>query len=371
MPHKNTIDVFNGDADGLLARHQFRLTYPVALEQVTLVSGVKRDIALLGHVVKMQSVPCEDNIQVFDISYDRNAVAVDALLATGARITYFDHHRASRLRSQPHLTACIDESPDTCTSLLVDRHCSGAHRLWAIAAAFGDNLSAVARRLSRDANLLPAQEAQLRLLGECINYNAYGESVEDLHYPPATLAVLLAPYASPFDFIEHEDVLSRLKTGYESDMAKALALNALQASNVAAIFLMPDASWARRVSGAFANHLVHAFPDRAHAVLTTNGRVRRRSVFVRPPRSPGMPRKWPPGLPTVAVARSRRESSCFRSINWRRCLLNWKKLTVEGAGIRNKVLAARTRTGKHSYLGAIQSDVDFGSSLFQGWLGRI
>ncbi len=270
MHRHNTIDVFNGDADGLLARHQFRLSHPAAREHVTLITGVKRDIALLDRVLATQAVQYEDDIQVFDISYDRNAIAVDSLLAIGARITYFDHHRASLLRPQPHLLSYIDESPDVCTSLLVDRHCSGAHRLWAIAAAFGDNLSALGRQLSRDANLLPVQEDQLRLLGECLNYNAYGESIEDLHYPPAMLAARLEPYASPFDFIKHEDVLSRLKAGYENDLANALAVNALHASDVAAVFLLPDESWTRRVSGAFANHLVHAFPARAHAVLTTN-----------------------------------------------------------------------------------------------------
>jgi hypothetical protein len=270
MRHHNTLDVFNGDADGLLARHQFRLSHPVAHEQVELISGVKRDIALLDRVLVTQTVRREDNIQVFDISYDRNAIAVDALLAIGARITYFDHHRASQLRAQPSLTSYIDESPDTCTSLLVDRHCNGAHRLWAIAAAFGDNLSSVGRQLSRDAGLSPAQEDQLRLLGECLNYNAYGESIADLYYSPATLAAMLEPYASPFEFIEQEEVLSRLKGGYEDDLAKALGVNPLHASDVAAIFVLPDTSWARRVSGTFANHLVHSFPARAHAVLTTN-----------------------------------------------------------------------------------------------------
>ena len=39
------IDVFNGDADGLCALHQLRLAEPLADAQ--LVTGVKRDIALL------------------------------------------------------------------------------------------------------------------------------------------------------------------------------------------------------------------------------------------------------------------------------------------------------------------------------------
>ena len=269
MRMHNMIDVFNGDADGLLARHQFRLTYPLPPEQVKLISGVKRDIALLDRVLATRAARRDDEIQVFDISYDRNATAVGSLLDAGARVIYFDHHRASLLQPHPRLVAHIDEGADVCTSLLVDRHCKGAHRLWAIAATFGDNLAAVGRQLSRDANLLPAQSDTLKRLGECLNYNAYGESVEDLHYDPVKLAARLHPYANPFEFIEHEDILSRLKAGYEEDLANAQAVEALHASDVAAVYLLPDQAWARRVSGAFANHLVHACPRRAHAVLTS------------------------------------------------------------------------------------------------------
>ena len=40
-------DVFNGDADGLCALQQLRLAQP---RETPLVTGVKRDIALLGRV---------------------------------------------------------------------------------------------------------------------------------------------------------------------------------------------------------------------------------------------------------------------------------------------------------------------------------
>jgi hypothetical protein len=268
MRTASSIDVFNGDADGLLARHQFRLAHPLAPEQVTLVSGVKRDIPLLDRVLATLSVQRDDDIHVFDISFDRNAIAVAALLNAGARLTYFDHHRASRLRPHPGLVAHIDEAPDVCTSLLVDRVCKGAHRRWTIAALFGDNLPAVGNRLSREANLSPAQAGQLKLLGECLNYNAYGESIEDLHYPPVALAGRLLPYADPFDFIAREDILPRLKAGFESDLASALAVKALHTSDIAAVYVLPDEAWARRVSGAFANRLVQDHPRRAHAVLS-------------------------------------------------------------------------------------------------------
>ncbi|MEO8101835.1 MAG: acetyltransferase [Betaproteobacteria bacterium] len=271
MQWHDVIDVFNGDADGLVARHQYRLMHPVAPEQVTLVSGVKRDIALLDRVPVTGAARRRD-IQVFDISYDRNATAAATLLEDGARITYVDHHRADHLTPHPRLVAYIDESPDVCSSLLVDRLCGGKYRLWAIAAAFGDNLTAVGNRLSQEAGLSTAEAAQLSLLGECLNYNAYGESIEDLHYPPLQLAARLAPYSSPLDFIAREDVLSRLKAGFDADLANALAVRPQHASDTVAVYMLPDQAWARRVSGALANRLVHDWPARAHAVMTADAR---------------------------------------------------------------------------------------------------
>ena len=268
IPMRDAVDVFNGDADGLLARHQFRLTHPIAPEEVTLITGVKRDIALLDRIVNTQAVSQERRINVFDVSYDRNAKAAETLLAGGAYVIYFDHHRAGLKQPHPLLTAFIDESPDTCTSLLVDRYCGGAHRLWAIAAAFGDNLSGVGRQLAAEASLSSAQTSQLRMLGECLNYNAYGESVEDLHYHPAQLAARLHPYTDPFEFIEREDILPLLQAGRDEDLANALAIESTHASHIAAVYMLPDAAWARRVSGVFANYLVHTHPRRAHAVLT-------------------------------------------------------------------------------------------------------
>ena len=271
MRAHRSFDIFNGDADGLIARHQFRLSHPADSEPPTFVSGVKRDIALLDRVIATNDVLGGDRIQVFDISYDRNADAVQTLLNAGACITYFDHHRANRLQEHSGLDAHIDQSPQVCTSLLVDKYCRGAHRLWAIAAAFGDNLAAIGQQLSLDLNLPAERIDKLKRLGECLNYNAYGETIDDLHYSPVDLAARLAPYSSPLDFIEHEDVISRLQAGYDQDLSSALAVDAIHESRAVRIFLLPNQSWARRISGTFANHLVHASPTQAHAVLTLAG----------------------------------------------------------------------------------------------------
>jgi hypothetical protein len=39
-------------------------------------------------------------------------------------------------------------------------------------------------------------------------------------------------------------------------------------SSPAAVYLLPDAAWARRVSGVFGNDLANSDPARAHAVVT-------------------------------------------------------------------------------------------------------
>ncbi|MBL8523315.1 MAG: hypothetical protein JNN20_06485 [Betaproteobacteria bacterium] len=256
-------DVFNGDADGLIARHQYRLTNPVA-NGLAMITGVKRDIELLKRI----NASAEDEINVFDVSWDRNADAALNLLKQGAKLRYFDHHRAGLLQPHPLLESHIDETPDVCTSFIVDRHLGGKWRLWAIAGTFGDNLQTRAHALADQALLSPVQKMQLQELGECLNYNAYGDTIEDLHFPPETLARRMTPFANPFDFLENEDIVEHLAAGRTDDMAHASQVTAEHQNNVFALYTLPNTSWARRVSGAFANHLVHAYPQRAHAVVT-------------------------------------------------------------------------------------------------------
>ncbi len=263
-----SFDVCNGDADGLIARHQFRLSFPGPADNLSLVTGLKRDVSLLSQIEIGSTKKNTADISVFDISYDQNVESVHLLLNAGATIRYFDHHRASLLEHHPRLDAHIDTSADTCTSLIVDRTLNGAHRPWAIAAAFGDNLIGVAEKLAALANLSSTQTAQLRLLGECINYNAYGESISDLFYPPAEIARRMMPYQNPFEFAQCEDILSRLQSGIAGDLRRAQQIQPHHTSGAVAVYLLPDEKWARRVSGTFANLLARNQPYRAHAILT-------------------------------------------------------------------------------------------------------
>lgn len=256
-------DAFNGDADGLCALHQLRLDRPV---DSVLVTGVKRDIALLERVPARRG----DAVTVLDISAATNHDALVALLDLGATVDYFDHHHAGELPHHPGLKATIDPSPGVCTAMLVDRHLQGKRRIWAVVAAFGDNLPEEARELGRSLALDDDSLDALRELGEDLAYNAYGETIADLVIPPAKLFELMHPHADPFAFIRAEPIVRRLSKARRDDLAMASELDPEIAFDHATIYVLPDAAWSRRVSGVFGNRLANRFPDLAHAVLTPN-----------------------------------------------------------------------------------------------------
>jgi hypothetical protein len=109
----------------------------------------------------------------------------------------------------------------------------------------------------------------LQQLGIYLNYNGYGATADDLFFHPATLYQHCVEFASPMEFIdERQEIFSQLKTGYESDMNAAKATKAAYKSSAVGMFELPDASWARRVSGVWGNDLANQYPDRAHLILT-------------------------------------------------------------------------------------------------------
>jgi len=253
-------DIFNGDADGICALQQLRLEEPRA---ATLVTGVKRDVRLLDRV----TAGAGDELTVLDISLKTNSKSVTRLLGAGARLRYFDHHAPGEIPRHANLKAFIDIAPDTCTSLIVDRYLNGRQRLWAVVAAFGDNLAEPAQRAAADLDLDETDLQRLRELGECINYNAYGETVDDLHYPPAELYETLSRYRDPRDFMEGEPVFEVLKNALADDFDRAHAIVPRVATEKSALMVLPDAAWSRRIHGLIANQLARRNPGRAHAVL--------------------------------------------------------------------------------------------------------
>jgi len=257
----NGIFVFNGDADGLCALQQLRLSEGAG---ATLVTGVKRDIQLLARV---EAVPgCR--VTALDISHDRNRDDVVRLLNAGVTVRYFDHHFAGELPVHPRFDAHIDTVRDVCTGVLVNRYLNQRHAKWAVVAAFGDALPNVGYALAREHGLAAEVIEALAQLGRCLNYNAYGEDLDDLFYVPHVLADAMLPYADPLDFIAGSGVLPVLDEGYRNDLYTARAVAPEFELPGAAMLVLPAERWARRVSGVLANELTELGPKRALAVLS-------------------------------------------------------------------------------------------------------
>jgi hypothetical protein len=256
-----SIDVFNGDADGICALHQLRLADP---KDSVLITGVKRDIAL----VKQVEADANDDVTILDISLDKNRDALLRVLNTGAAVKYIDHHFPGDIPEHEGLTTHIDTAAETCTGLIVNGLLKGQHLPWAVTAAFGDNLYAAATSAAEPLNLSVTQLEQLKTLGTLLNYNGYGSTLEDLHLPPAELYKRVQAHVSPFTFIEEDDAFSTLANGYESDHAKAVSIAATSSTDNTAIFIFPNDPFARRISGVYANELAQQNPDRAHALLS-------------------------------------------------------------------------------------------------------
>lgn len=295
-------DVFNGDADGICALHQLRLARPL---ESTLVTGVKRDIGLLQRVAAQAG----DSVTVLDVSLNRNCEALLRLLQQDVRVEYFDHHfadSADAVTAHPGLKVHIDPAPTVCTSLIVDRHLQGQHRLWAIVGAFGDNLGKSAQPLVQALGLDAQQVAQLRALGEAMNYNAYGDSETDLLVPPATLYASLGAYANPFDFYANSPHTPTLLEGRRADMERARTKQPVYVLPSGSIYVLPDAPWARRVHGSFANELAQREAERAHAVLSADARgdyvVSVRAPLARPSGAEHLCLQFPSGGGRAAAA---------------------------------------------------------------------
>jgi hypothetical protein len=257
------IDVFNGDADGICALVQLRNASPC--EDNILVTGVKRDIALTDRVEAKKG----DNVTILDVSMDKNQQGLAAILAANANCFYVDHHFSGDIPKHQNLHAIINPAADVCTSILVNHFLNGQFVEWAIVGAYGDNLNNSAAILAKPLALSVDQLEQLKNLGTYINYNGYGANLDDLHFTPQALFRLIVKYPSPFDFITADKVnFDKLEKGYHADMACAQNLTPASETAYAAVFILPNKTWARRVSGVYSNDLANASPDKAHAVLT-------------------------------------------------------------------------------------------------------
>ncbi len=261
-------DVFNGDADGIIALLQLRLSQrETQPKEPILITGVKRDISL----VKQVDIIKAKSVTVLDISLEKNIVPLTVLLNNKIDVFYVDHHRTGELPDSKSFTGLFDLDANICTSLLVNKHLQGEFSKWAVAAAFGDNMHASATELAKKIGLTQEQQSLLKELGIYINYNGYGSNLKDLHFHPADLYQQLLAYANPFDLIEQQgSAFHQLKSAYMEDMEKAKSAEVLFDSKTLKTVQLADEAWARRVSGVFGNELANQSPDKAHAVVTLN-----------------------------------------------------------------------------------------------------
>ena len=268
------IDVFNGDADGICSLIQLRLNTPQNSE---LVTGVKRNIDLLNNLSFSEG----DQLTVLDVSMLKNNQGLINALNSGVQVFYADHHQAGDIPDHPNLSAHINPSSEVCTGLIVNAHLKNKYVLWALTAAYGDNLIDTANSIGKKHNIEQQQLDQLHLLGTYINYNGYGATLEDLLFHPAELYKTLLCYESPLDFIEEKHATYiTLEEGYQSDFANADNAEKVVDTESSAAFLLPDQRWARRVSGVFGNSLANQFPNRAHAVLTEQEKEGKKGYLV-------------------------------------------------------------------------------------------
>ncbi|MEM9600975.1 MAG: DHH family phosphoesterase [Pseudomonadota bacterium] len=257
-------DLFNGDADGIFSLLQLRQVDP--RPDATLITGVKRDIRLFpriaGHVSE------GDRITALDISMAKNTDGLRQALAAGAEVFYADHHQTGEIPEHPNLQVITDMSKETCTAYLIDRHLHGAKAAWAVCGAYGDNFQRLAQSIAERRSLsLPL--GRLRELGELVNYNAYGLTLDDLHFDPADLYTTLLAYPDPMAFLDDDHpAFATLQSGYASDWDVAQKARELDISDAGHVLSLPAGPASNRISGLFGNALVDEDPQQAFAVLT-------------------------------------------------------------------------------------------------------
>lgn len=257
-------DIFNGDADGIFALHQYRLVHPQP--DAKRITGVKRDIKLLSQVEDVKNC----SLTVFDVSLDSNRDPLTKILAAENSVLYFDHHFSGEIPDAPTLTTRINLSAETCTSIIVNEYLEHAYPLWAICGAYGDNLNKSAKDIESPLGLSEDQRKALMELGELFNYNGYGADLSDLHFTPEELYIAIQPFENPLDFIDNAPQLKQLREGYAEDMAQAMEQRPLASLGKNRVYTFPDKRWARRVSGVFSNLKAREQQHSAHAIITEN-----------------------------------------------------------------------------------------------------
>jgi len=253
-------DIFNGDADGIVSLHQYRMHFPVSKSQ--LITGVKRDVELLRHMRYAK----HSNITVFDISHKTNEKHVENLLSNNNRIVWFDHHDTGMVYPNNTFRLMFDTSPSVCTSMLVDDYVDGLYRPWSVVGAYGDNLREQAEELNP--GFSAKKMSDLKEIGETLNYNGYGMVESDLTVHPKDVYTDLSKYDSPFDYRRKSDIYDKIHHQKCMDSHELNSSEIMHESWTGKVVLLPDTPASVRYSGIYSNQLTTDNTNQAFLILT-------------------------------------------------------------------------------------------------------
>ncbi len=264
MKPMTAIDVFHGDADGLCSIQQIRLAEPLNERQV--VSG-----GLSQHSLLMSILTAENrDILMLDLPLERNLVSLKQLLKQGCRVRCFDHHISSEQPEHERLELHLDASPETCTSLLVNKHLNGAHQEWAAVGAFGDNMPSEAKKLLQGSGLSENDVEQLQSLAELLNYNAYGDLLNAGHLSVTEMHYNMMAYDNPLDFIKENERLARIGKVMKEDLEHARKLLIVEDQPDGLVYILRPREPVRRVRKVWLGQLGRQYPDKALLIALEN-----------------------------------------------------------------------------------------------------
>ncbi len=260
-PSPSVAFVFNGDADGIVSQHLAELS---GLRPDLRITGLKREIRLLERLPSGFA----GTAWVFDISLDANRPALGRLLGNpDVAVRWFDHHEPGEIPASPRLETRIVTARGTCTGLIAHAEFPGADPRWAAMAAFGDNVPEAADALLRPLGIAPEEREAVREAGELLNYNAYGETIDDVLVPPLQVAERMRSFRTVAEFLQESGLIPALREQLRLDEEKMGVLSPVEAVEGAALYRLPAEPWARRLGSTFANRAALAEPGRAVAVL--------------------------------------------------------------------------------------------------------
>ena len=259
-----TIDVFHGDADGLCAIQQFRLSEPLGDRQV--VTGKRSQHALLAGI----GAATDCGVVMLDLPLDINHATLQQLLAQGCQVRCFDHHVATKSLEHDNLTLHLDSSAEVCTSILVNRHLGGAYAEWAAVGAFGDNMFSAAQQLLQESELSQHEVEQLVHLAELLNYNAYGDMLNANHVTAAEMHEQMLAHEHPLDFLHDNRHLKRISTAMEEDLERQQTRNPSEKYSDGMVYMLPSREFIRRSYVVWVSRLMRKHPDIAFLIAIEN-----------------------------------------------------------------------------------------------------